>query len=310
MSYLVGIDVGGTTVKLGFVTLEGEIVDKWEIVTRREENGKNILPDIAASLIEQMAKHGISNDEIAGIGFGVPGPVRKNVVLRCVNLGWDNVDVREEFSKLIPFETKIVVSNDANVAAYGEVIKSTHHVKNAVMITLGTGVGGGVIIEGKPVDGLHGAGGEFGHIMIDRIHNFKCNCGHTGCLETVTSATGVVNIAKSYMDSAETKLKELDKITCKDVFDLSLQGDPVCQKTVEEFGHYMGVATAFIAATLDPECFYIGGGVSRSGQYLLDVIEKYYRKYSIFATKDTKFYIAKLGNDSGMVGAAMLSQAE
>ena len=308
MDYLVGIDIGGTTVKMGFVDLNGNIIKKWEILTRKEEKGRFILTDIASSLLARMEEDSIQSKEIYGIGFGVPGPVYKNEVLICANLGWEHLNVSEEFAKLIPFKTNIVVGNDANMAAYGEISQAGRPIKNAVMITLGTGVGGGVIIDGMPVDGIHGAGGEFGHTKIDFMHNFKCNCGNSGCLETVTSATGVVNIAKEYMKGAETKLNDIPNVSCKDVFDLALKGDVVCQRTVEEFGYYLGLATSLVACVIDPECFYIGGGVSKSGQQLIDVIEKYYKKFVFGPLKETKFYIAKLGNDSGMVGAAMLSK--
>lgn len=308
MKCLFGIDIGGTTVKIGYLDLNGNILEKWEIRTDKSNNGENILPDIAKSVLDYIAMHHIDYDDILGIGFGVPGPVANNIVVECVNLGWKEKDVRAEFLALLPFKTNITASNDANVAAYGEMAKSENKIKSAIMITLGTGVGGGVISNGQLLDGNNGAAGELGHIHVDDKHNYKCNCGLTGCLETLASATGTVRLAKEYLKDYPNSILNGQEIDAKAVFIAAEKGDELGLKVVDEVGYYLGLACANIAAIMDPECFFIGGGMSKSGQFLIDAINKHYKKLAFHACRNTKFYIAKLGNDSGMVGAALLAK--
>ncbi len=306
MGYLFGVDIGGTTVKIGLLNLSGDVLDKYEIKTNKENNGGFILSDIATSLLNYMKDNSILEQNIKGIGFGVPGPVSNNVVTVCVNLGWGQKNIVEEFGKLIPFKTNIACANDANVAALGEMWKGIQENTNsAIMITLGTGVGGGVIINGNAVDGVNGAGGEIGHIRVDFKHNFKCNCGLEGCLETVTSATGVVNLAKKYLYANNSILSSIDNLTCKDVFD-NYGNDDIATKVVEEVSEILGHTCSILAATTDPEVFIIGGGVSKAGSTLIDNISKYYKKYAFTPVKDTKIVGATLGNDAGMIGAAFI----
>ena len=309
MEYLFGIDIGGTTVKIGLLDLSGNFIDKWEIPTDRAEKGRHILPDIAKSVLEYLRNNNIAYSAIDGIGFGVPGPVINSVVSQCANLGWENVDVKQEFAKLIPFKTRIVASNDANVAAYGEIMKGGSHVRNAVMFTLGTGVGGGIVIGGQLLDGTNGAAGEYGHMRADFKHNFICNCGLIGCLETVTSATGVVRLAKEFLrEDKNSVLSQMESFTAKDVYENAEKGDPLCVKVTNEVAYYLGYAASIMAATVDPERFIIGGGMSRSGDFLLKAVEEQYQKFAFRACKKTPFYLAKLGNDAGMVGAALLAK--
>ena len=307
MDYLVGIDIGGTTVKMGILYLNGDFVHKWEIKTNTEDHGSHILEDIAESLLKTLKEKNIAFTNVVGIGFGVPGPVKDNIVIRCVNLGWENLDIRKEFAKLIPEQVDIVAGNDANMAAFGEASKGHDASGDAIVITLGTGVGGGVIIGGKPIDGANGAAGELGHMKIDWKYNFKCNCGREGCLETVASATGVVRIAKEKLKHEQSALTSLPHLGCKEIYDCALEGDKVANEVVEEVGYYLGYACSLLAVTLNPDCIYLGGGVSKSGKQLTDVVEKYFKKYAFFATQNTKIRLAKLGNDSGMVGAALLA---
>ena len=308
--YLVGIDIGGTTVKMGILTPEAKIIEKWEIPTDTSDGGTKILPDIAKSLKEHLANRGISNEELMGIGFGVPGPVKNSIVSHCVNLGWDDIDVPKLFSKYFPCDARIVAGNDANVAAYGEYrTNSDKTINSVVMITLGTGVGGGIIVDGRPIDGANGAAGEFGHVHVDDEFNFTCNCGAVGCLETVASGRGMRNMALVLAHGKKTTLNSYDPalLTCKEVFDEAEKGDEASIEAVEKFGHYLGMATANVAAAIDPECIIFGGGVSRAGQPLLDLVLKYHKKYVFKGCKNTKFALAKLGNDAGIVGAALLS---
>ena len=309
MDYYFGVDIGGTTVKIGLLNEKEKLVDKWEIKTNTENNGASILKDVADSIKGYSEEKKISKEQIKGIGFGVPGPIVGTYVKKCVNLGWENTDVKEEFLKHIDFEPNIVVLNDANAAAYGETMKgSTGKHQNAVMLTLGTGVGGSIVVNGFPIIGVNGAAGEFGHARVDNIYNFRCGCGRFGCLETVASATGVVRIFKRLLEDNPSSLTGKQDISCKDVFAAAKANDALALRAVDEVGHYLGLACSYLAATVDPEIFIIGGGVSRAGQILLDAIEENYRKYSIVITRKTNFALASLGNDGGMIGAALLSK--
>ena len=307
MKYCFGIDIGGTTVKMGLFTVEGELLDKWEIKTRTEDGGKNVLPDIADSIKEVIESKKLAKEDVEGVGIGVPGPVKEDgTVLKCVNLGWGILNVEDELEKLIGYPVK--AGNDANVAALGEMWQGggKGH-SNLVMVTLGTGVGGGIILNGKMLFGVNGAGGEIGHIHVTDSVDKPCNCGNTGCLEQVASATGVVYLANKKLASCDTPSVLRDgEVSAKSVFDAVKAGDAVAQEIAEEFGRYLGLACANIAGVVDPQVFVIGGGVSKAGKILFDYIEKYYKKYAFPSCKDAKFALATLGNDAGIYGAAKL----
>lgn len=311
MQYLFGVDIGGTTVKIGLVSYEGKLLDSFEIKTNTSENGSNILPEIRDAIYAYLEKNNIKKEEIVGIGFGVPGPVSNNVVRKCINLGWPVLDVEEEFGKLLDFKTNIAAGNDANVAALGEMNAcDIDGIKNSVMFTLGTGVGGGIIMNNTIVDGTNGAAGELGHLNIDTLHNYQCNCGLSGCLETVASATGVVRLAKEYINTMPSVLNDLsdEKLDCRAVFDAAKAGDELALKVVDELAYYIGRAASIVACVVDPQIFIIGGGVSKAGQFLIDAIERHYKKLAFHAVRHTTFALAKLGNDAGMLGAALLAK--
>ena len=308
MKYLLGIDIGGTTIKIGFVSHDGEILDKFEIKTNVENNGQSILPDIRNAIYSYLEEKGINKNDVLGIGFGIPGPVVKNVVYKCANLGWDVLNIQEEFAKLLDWNPVIEATNDANAAALGEIYHCNNkNISSSVMFTLGTGVGGGVILGGKVLNGTNGGAGELGHIKIDTVHQYKCNCGGVGCLETVASATGVVRLAKEYLGTIDSVLDNVE-ISAKAVFDAAKAGDELALKVVNEVGDYIGKAASFVAAVVDPDVFIIGGGVSRAGKILTDVIEASYKNYSFHISKNTPFILASLGNDGGMLGAALLAK--
>lgn len=308
MQYLFGVDIGGTTIKIGLVSKEGKILDKFEIKTNVSNNGNNILKDVRDAIYTYLEKNNIGREDVIGIGFGVPGPVSNNIVKRCVNLGWDEINVREEFLKLLDWSPIIACANDANVAALGEMhVCENPNISNAVMFTLGTGVGGGIILNNKIIDGSHGAAGELGHIRLDNIHNFKCNCGLCGCLETVASATGVVRLAKTYLENEESCLDPLT-VTTKVVFDAAKANDALAMKVVQEVGYYIGYAASIVSSVVDPDIFIIGGGVSKAGKILIDVIEENYNKLVFHAAKNIPFVLASLGNDAGILGAALLAK--
>lgn len=310
----IGVDVGGTSVKLGLFEVTGELRKKWEIPTRSEEQGKYIIRDVADSirqvLAAEIAGESLSLKDIQGVGLGVPGPVMPDGYVEvCVNLGWRDLYPSKELSALLD-GTPVTCGNDANVAALGEMWQGggKGHT-DIVMITLGTGVGGGVILNEKIVTGRHGLGGEIGHIHVREGEKGRCNCGGVGCLEQVASATGIVREARNKMASCETPsvLRKVgDKVTAKDVLDAAKEGDSLALEVMEVVGHYLGIALAALALTVDPEMFVIGGGVSKAGQYLIELLNRHYARFMSISENRATIGLAKLGNDAGIYGAARL----
>lgn len=309
-NYVFGIDVGGTSVKCGLFQTDGTLLDKWEIPTRTENGGSEILPDIAKSVKAKMGEKGIAADDVAGVGIDVPGPVNdKGELSIAVNLNWGYKNIVKELSNELG-GMAVKAANDANAAALGEMwAGGGKGSKNLVMVTLGTGVGGGIIVGGKIVAGAHGAGGEVGHACVDPEEEAVCNCGNHGCLEQMTSATGIVRLAKKYLASHDTpsSLRERgESISAKAVFDALKEGDAAAEAIVQEFSEYLGRALAVFACVVDPEVIVVGGGVSKAGQILIDGVAKYYREAAFIACKDTPIVLASLGNDAGIYGAAKM----
>ena len=307
--YGFGVDVGGTTIKMGFFETDGKLLDKWEIKTNTENGGVEILPDIAKEIDNKLAQEGISKADVQGVGVGVPGPVQEDsIVNRCVNLGWGIVNVAEELGALTGLTVK--VGNDANVAALGENWQGgAKGCKSAVMVTLGTGVGGGIIIDGKIVAGFHGAGGEIGHITVNPDEIETCNCGQHGCLEMYASATGIVRMAKRRLakNDDETTLRGFEPLTAKDIFDEAKAGDAIAKELVNDLGKILGATLAKVACVVNPEAIVIGGGVSKAGKILVDTVQEHFKENAFYAFKDTRFELATLGNDAGIYGCmAML----
>jgi len=306
--YVFGVDIGGTTVKIGLFTEAGELLDKWEIVTRTDDGGALILGDIAKSVEDKISEKAIDKADIIGVGMGVPGPVKADgTVLKCVNLGWGVFNAADELSGLLGLKVK--AGNDANMAALGESwMGGGKGYQNQVMVTLGTGVGGGIILNGTMIAGVNGAGGEIGHMTVNENETDICNCGKCGCLEQYASATGVVRLANKALSESDrpSRLREVKYISAKEIFDAAKSGDQIALEVVEEHGHKLGLALAHIACVIDPEIFVIGGGVSRAGQILIDVTREYYKKYTFHACREAKFALATLGNDAGMYGGARL----
>lgn len=305
--YSFGIDVGGTTVKCGLFTSTGEVLDKWEIKTRLEDKGNKIIPDIAETINQKISEKQIDRADVAGAGIGIPGPVDENgEVLFAVNLFWGHVSIEKELSEMIGVPVK--AGNDANVAALGELWKGGglgYH--NMILVTLGTGVGGGIIINDKIVAGSHGAGGEIGHAYIGAGITEQCNCGNYGCLEQVASATGIVRLAKAILKESDApSLMRKEELTAKDVWDAVKDGDALAIQVAERFGNYLGTTLATLATVTDPEVIVIGGGVSKAGQIVLDYITGPFRKHAFPACRGIKFALATLGNDTGIYGAAKL----
>ena len=306
--YGFGVDIGGTTVKMGLFKTTGELLDKWEIPTRKDNGGEQILPDVAAAIDAKLQEKGIDKDTVQGVGVGVPGPVTpEGVVRKCVNLGWDVFNVEEKLSNLCKLPVK--AGNDANVAALGEMWQGAGKgAKNVVMVTLGTGVGGGVIVDGKIVAGSTGAGGEIGHIPVNDEETDVCGCGKKGCLEQYASATGVVTMTKRKLAASDTAstLRDIAEVTAKDVFDAAKAGDALALEVIEDFGKILGRTLAMIACVSNPEVIVIGGGVSKAGEMITDVVSKYFVPYTFHACRETQFKIAQLGNDAGIYGCVQM----
>ncbi len=306
-SVVFGIDVGGTTIKCGLFSTEGKLLDMWEIPTRTQEQGKHILPDIAAAVKEKIRERGLEPSAVLGLGIGVPGPVnQKGEVPTAVNLHWGYKNVAGELEEALG--VKVRVGNDANVAALGEMwMGGGKGTSNLILLTLGTGVGGGVILDGKIVAGAHGAGGEVGHAAVEPEETEHCNCGNQGCLEQMASATGLVRLARKYLEaSGEDSVLRGGELSAKSIFDAYKAGDPAAAAIVDQFAGYLGRTMAIFACVTDPEVFVLGGGVSKAGQPLVEAVEKYYRKHAFSPSKDTPIVLAKLGNEAGIYGAAKM----
>ena len=306
--YGFGVDIGGTTCKIGLFEMSGSLLEKWEIPTNTENGGAAILDDVAEAVLGKMKQKKLTEADVQGIGLGVPGPVgRDGTVFRCVNLGWDVINVEKELGGKTGLCVK--AGNDANVAALGEMWQggSRGH-ENVVMVTLGTGVGGGIIIDGKIVSGFHGAGGEIGHIKMKDQESGTCGCGGHGCLEQYASATGIVRLAKERLACKDTdsELSSVEDLTAKAVFDAARDGDETAKELVDELCTMLGTALANIAAVVDPEIFVIGGGVSRAGEILINGIREHYEEKAFHACRTTEIALATLGNDAGMYGCVRL----
>lgn len=309
MQYGFGVDLGGTTVKLAFFDKEGTMLHKWEIPTVTADGGKQILPDIAKAIKAFAEQKQLPRQQLLGIGIGVPGPVFPDgTVNKCINLGWGVFNIQKELEALTGLPVK--AGNDATVAALGECWKGGGQgCRNMVFATLGTGVGGGIVVDGKVIHGVHGAGGEIGHMVLNRQETEVCNCGKQGCVEQYCSATGIVRLAKKHLaqTNAASSLRALSALTCKDVFDAGKAGDAVALEILDQVYRYLGEFLANVCCVVDPDIVVLGGGVSKAGQSLLDGAQKYYREYVFHASREVRFALASLGNDAGAYGAFKLA---
>ncbi|MCP1101454.1 glucokinase [Aequitasia blattaphilus] len=311
MKYCYGVDIGGTTVKLGLFTDEGKLIEKWEIVTNTENKGEAILPDVCGTIKENINKNKLDKSMIIGLGVGIPGPVDKfGRVKSTANLGWDFKDIKLELEEGLDLPVK--VGNDANIAALGEMwVGGGAGYENLIVITLGTGVGGGIIINGRPLVGEHGAGGEIGHMRVNMQEETVCGCGRKGCLEQYASATGIARLARKRLekDGAPSLLRERE-VSAKSVFDCLKEGDAIATEIVEEFSGILGDAIASLCVVVDPAVVVIGGGVSKAGEILIQYVKKHFEAVAFFANTELKFALAELGNDAGIYGGAKLILGE
>lgn len=314
---LIGIDLGGTTIKFGILTVDGEVQDKWSIATNILDNGKMIVPDIIKSIQHRFDLYGISKNDFYGIGMGSPGAVDlvQKTVTGAFNLNWSKT---QEVGSMIEqaIGLPFAIDNDANVAALGERwVGAGENNPDVVFITLGTGVGGGIVADGNLIHGVAGAGGEIGHMIVEPDLGFKCTCGSIGCLETVASATGVVKVARLLAESyagvspIKERIDSGEDVTSKDIFSAAESGDSFADSVVEKVGRYLGLASANLANILNPDSIVIGGGVSAAGEFLRERVEKYFKTYTFPQVRQsTKIKIAELGNDAGIIGAAGLAK--
>ena len=309
---ILGIDIGGTSVKIGFVKENGSISHKWEIPTNTSNQGASIAHDVWSSIEEKLTTLKIEKSVLKGIGIGAPGFINEEsgVVYKAVNIGWENFELAGDFNKLS--NLPVYVANDANVAALGENwIGAGNQASNLIAVTLGTGVGGGIIANGSVISGENGTAGEIGHITVDP-NGYLCNCGRKGCLETITSATGMVRQATDLIkENPESDLadyyRKSGSITTKDIFDLAKKGDVLCDQIINHTADVLGLVIANTATVINPSKILIGGGVSQAGDQFIRLIEKYFQKYALPRLSEIcEVKVAELGNDAGIIGAAFL----
>lgn len=303
-----GIDVGGTAIKIGLFKEEGEKIYTGQIPTRKEKNGIYILDDICKEIHQILEEQKMDKEQLAGVGIGVPGPVTADgEVLGCVNLGWGTFQLEQELANKLGNSIRIKAMNDANAAALGEIWKGGGRgFRNMLFVTLGTGVGGGLVLDGSIIAGSNGAAGEIGHMPVVYNEKSRCSCGKKGCLEQVASATGIVKEAKRILKNKKipSNLRMISKISARDVMDYAKEGDIVAMQVLMRLGKYMGIAMAHVASIVNPQVIVIGGGVSNAGEILIDIIEKNFKERAFLPCRNVEFKLAELGNEAGMYGAA------
>ena len=316
MKYGFGVDLGGTTVKIAYFDETGKMLEKWEIPTDTSENGIRILPDIAASVRAFLTERKIADSDILGLGIGVPGPVNaKGVVNRCINLGWDVFNIAQKLTELTGFPVK--AGNDANVAALGEIwMGCAKGCSSAVMVTLGTGVGGGILTGGRLLEGARGLGGELGHYRTHALDGVDCTCGAKGCWERYASASALTRETKAAMQADKNTImwkmtQDIDHVNAKLAFDAAAKGDETARKVIDSWIEYVGVGIANVINTFEPEVICIGGGVSNQGEVLLAPVRAYAENETrnITTGKFPVICACQLHNDAGVIGAAALGSS-
>lgn len=312
---IIGIDLGGTSAKMAIVSLKGEILEKWTVSTNILEDGIHIVPNLIESLEERIELYKMSAADFLGIGMGSPGKVDADTktVIGAYNLNWSTLrEIGKAFEKA--FDIPFYIENDANIAALGEQWKGAGEgALDCVTVTLGTGVGGGVVVNGQLVRGATGTAGEIGHLTIDTQGQFDCTCGKKGCLETVASATGIMHLARHFAleyvgDSiVKARIDDGSEVTSKDIFDAAKEGDYFGLQVVDRFAHYLGLACSHLANSLNPSKIVLAGGVAQAGEFLLDKVNEQFIEYCFpqIRNKET-LVLAQLGNDAGIMGAAQL----
>lgn len=308
--YAFGVDLGGNAIKIGLFQTTGHLVEKWTIPARLEDHGSRLLPDVVDSIRSKMAQRSLSWDVIEGVGMGVPGPVdQEGTVLRCVNLGWDILNVPQKMRELEPAIEKLQVANDVNAATLGEMWQGgAQWNSSAVMVTLGVGVGSGIVVDNKVFVGSTGAAGEIGHMCVNPQETRRCTCGNCGCLEQYCSDTGLVYMARQVLEQQPDTASVLreGEITPQAICEAAKQGDAAATAVLDRFGQLMGQALTAVACTVNPQVFVIGGELAQAGMTILKPIETYFRRYAFHAFRSTPFVLAELGDDAGIYGSVRM----
>ncbi|MCD8170292.1 MAG: ROK family glucokinase [Clostridiales bacterium] len=309
MGMFFGVDIGGTEIKFGAFSEAGDLLEKWSAPTDISDMGRKIIPDVARHIRQYTVGKGVREDGVAGIGMGIPGPVDKAGYVRtCVNLRWNGFNPVEELKKEFP-DVKIAAGNDANTAALGEYYRGAgKNYDSMMLITLGTGVGGGIIMNGKVLLGAHGLAGEIGHVSAAVPEKEQCSCGNTGCIDQFASATGIVRIMKRLLKERkqDSILRKQEMISAKDVCEAACQGDALAVRCIDICMGALGNGLAYFSHAFDPEVYVIGGGVSGAGEIIISAFKKAYREKMFLIRDGAEICLSKLGNDAGMVGACML----
>lgn len=311
--YNIGIDLGGTNIKVGLVNENYEIIQKASVPTDLPRPAEAICKSIVDTVWKVLNEAKVTIGEVKSIGIGTPGVANRNsgTVLYSCNLGFKNTDLRALIKKYL--DKPVFVENDANAAAFGEVLAGAGKgFKDVIVVTLGTGVGGGIIIDGKIYTGFNFCGAELGHTVIE-FNGRQCSCGRKGCFEAYSSATALINMTKEAMDAhKDSKMWEiagsLDGVDGKTAFDGMRANDPAAKEVVDMYIEYLGCGLTNIINTFQPEVLLIGGGICKEGKNLTEPLNEIIKcdSYCIDAERTTKLDICKLVNDAGIIGAAFL----
>lgn len=308
--YAFGVDLGGNAIKIGLFQTTGHLVEKWTIPARLEDRGSHLLGDVVDAIRTKMEARSLTWDAVEGVGMGVPGPVDQDgTVLRCVNLGWDILNIPKAVRELEPAIEKLKVANDVNAATLGEMWQGGAQWNNsAVMVTLGVGIGSGIVVDNKVFVGSTGAAGEIGHMCVNPQETRRCTCGNYGCLEQYCSDTGLVHTTQQILEEmpqTASVLRETE-ITPQAICEAAKKNDPVATEVLDRFGQLMGLALTAVACTVNPQVFVIGGPLSQGGMLILKPIETYFRRYAFHAFRNTPFVLAELGDDAGIYGSVRM----
>ena len=313
MAYYIGIDLGGTNIKVGVVSAQGRILAECSTKTMPERPYQELVKDMSLCISHILQQTELTVDDIVSVGIGIPGVADQHTgsVIFCTNLGWRDVPLREELQKYIP--KPVYIDNDATVAGYAESISGVSRgCSCSVFLTLGTGLGAGIIINGRPWSGAHGVGSEIGHMTMV-VDGVPCTCGNDGCVERYCSATAIIRMAKQAClgypdcDMMQRVKGDMNRINAKTVIDSAKAGDPVAMRVFDRYCKYLAIAINNITAFLDPEMIVLGGGVSTAGDFLLNNVRNQLPRYLMYKTLPSpELCLAQLGNEAGIIGAALL----
>ena len=311
----IGIDIGGTGIQIGVVDEQGTILERGGIVTRTDLPVEDQIREMAECALDVLGRSGYTLDDLKAVGVGVPGVVdpRTNCIAFCNNMGWHQVPFQEIFRRYL--DKPVYVDNDATVAGLAESICGLSAGTNSsVFVTLGTGVGSGIVINGKVWSGAHGVGSELGHVTLE-VDGEPCTCGTSGCLEQYCSATAIIRMARHQVEGHPESLilafssGNPARITAKAVFDAAKEGDTIALRVFRRFVHYLSMGLVSVIQFLDPEVIVLGGGVSKAGSFLLDAVREEVPRHLQYKDMDySRIELAQLGADAGIIGAAMLGR--